>query len=120
VTRSLGEIPLRDAPLGREEIDERWQNFAHEHPFVRVHLRGAAESVATYALEDVLPEAARAGLAIEREFFQPLGIRQQLAVLFPALDLAAGVFVSRATSFDESGRRMLGLLGPHLAQAFHH
>jgi|GEM_PF-1280408 len=119
LTRSLGDVPLRDLPLGREEIDERWRNFAHEHPIVRAHLRGAAECVATYALEDVLPAASRRGLAIDEEFFQPLGIRHQLAVLFPGSDLAAGVFISRATGFAESERRLLGLIGPHLAQAFH-
>lgn len=111
---------LGQPPGGVDDFQKQWRHFAREHPIIRAHLRGGSDEACTYSLEDLLPEAQRASLAIERKFFQPFGLRQQLAVFFGGSDTATGVFLSRAGCFAASEQRLLRFLAPHLAQAHRH
>jgi DNA-binding NarL/FixJ family response regulator len=81
-------------------------------------LSRGGKQTATYSLETFFSPESRAHSAIENELFRPLGIRQQIAVLFPVTDVAAGLSISRdGEPFTEAERRLLAQLGPHLAQA---
>jgi DNA-binding CsgD family transcriptional regulator len=104
--------------LPRADFIERWQSLAQQHPIVHAHLTRGGSRTATYSLEALFPAEMRIRSAIEHELFRPLGIRQQIAVLFPITDVAAGLSISRdGEPFSEQERLLLGRLGPHLAQA---
>jgi DNA-binding NarL/FixJ family response regulator len=113
-SHALGELPLEP-----DEFLRRWRTVARDHPILRAHLRHGLARAVTYSLEDFLPEAGRGDSELDRKIFRPLGIRQQLAVLFPVSDIATGLFVSRDEPFNDSERKILSLLAPHLAQAHH-
>ncbi len=106
---------------GRESVERLsgiFERHMFDHPIVR-HFETTGEGdVVTWA--DLDPEGAFFETPLYREFYQPYGIRSQIAFLLPAPPgIHIALVINRdGTAFDDRERRLLSELRPHLVNLY--
>lgn len=90
---------------------------AGEHPVLQHHLR--EPRAPALKMSDFLTQRQFHDLGLYQELFRPVRLEHQLALsLVPRAPLVMGIALNRCRrDFTERERRLLNLLGPHLAQA---
>ncbi len=96
-----------------------FQRHVHEHPVIR-HYQATGDTSAL-AISDLASAREFERLGLYREFYRPLGVRDQLAVgLRLAGRTVVGVACSRSRrGFRREERLKLDLLAPHVREAWH-
>jgi len=104
-------------PVVDERLNQIFERLAHEHPSIRyINETGSTESV---MISDLMPAAQWQRTTLYNEFFRPLGIQHQLALMFPVGTIQIGFAANRERQdFTKEERFLLDLLQPHLVQAY--
>ena len=102
------------APADAEDVFPR---NMHQHPVIRHHERTGDWQA--YKISDFLTEEEFHALSLYSEFYAPMGVEDQIALLMPPSDRVIGVVINRGTrDFSETDRTLLNLIRPHVAVAF--
>ena len=90
-----------------------------EHPLITYYQRTQDGQART--ISDFLTRSQFHHLGLYNEFYRPMGIEDQMAIVLPMPPpLILGIVVNRGRrSFSEHDRLLLNLLRPHLIQAYH-
>jgi len=107
-------------PPALHRLEEARGAVMREHPAMAHFLR--TSSWEARAISDFTTAAQYHRLALYGEFFQPLGVEDQLTVPLtpPNAQQAAAVSVDRSSrSFTDDDRRVLAMLQPHIVRAHH-
>jgi DNA-binding CsgD family transcriptional regulator len=93
-------------------------HYIHEHPVI-AHVAATGDPE-PHAISDFIRPAEFRRLAIHGEFFQPLGIEDQLSTTLRNVPgrLIVGLALDRDGPFGELEHHLLGALRPHLAVAY--
>jgi DNA-binding CsgD family transcriptional regulator len=99
-------------------VEDVFARYAHENPVLR-HVRESGDP-SPRAISDFLSEAEFHLLDLYRHVYAPMGVEDQMVVMLPAADgTVIGVAINRAErGFSAEERELLGLIRPHLGQAF--
>jgi DNA-binding CsgD family transcriptional regulator len=101
-----------------------WRTYKHifeahlnDNPFIGHYLRTGDTRVCRWGDPAIGPHE---GTPLDRLFYQPNGIRSQMAMALPApAGIVVGIAVNRGEEgFTEADRRVLSLLRPHLVHAY--
>lgn len=123
---SYNEVPTDGGPMVAitepelpESAHEAWGRLAPTNPLVARHMR--TRDGRPWRFSDVIAQDELRQLPIYREVYRPLGIEHQIAFALPApKSITIGIALSRGgrLDFNDSERAMLGLIRPHLIQAY--
>lgn len=104
-------------PLIETELNQVFQALAAQHPSIRhIEETGCTEAV---KISDFVTQEAWEKTTLYNEFFRPLGVRYQLALMFPVGNIHIGFAANRGRrDFSEDERFLMSLLQPHFLQAY--
>ena len=123
---SYNEVPSDGGPMIAitepelsKTVHEAWGRLAHTNPLVARMVR--TRDGRPWRFSDVVSQAELREMPIYRELYRPLGIEHQIAFALPApASITIGVALSRGgrLDFTDTEREMLGVIRPHLIQAY--
>ncbi len=96
-----------------------WERLAVTNPLLQRFV--ATRDGRPYRFSDVIDRAEFHRSAIYRELYAPLGIEHQMALVLPSppsLTIAIALSRGLGRDFSDAEREMLGLIRPHLIQAY--
>lgn len=95
-----------------------WERYMHQHPVLVHYLRHPSDG--PRKISDFLSDDEYRSLELYTEFYQKIGANYQIAANMPspAPLMVALAFNREARDFDEHDRSLLGVLMPHLRQAY--
>jgi DNA-binding CsgD family transcriptional regulator len=95
-----------------------WRAYGEENPLVAYYQQ--TKDGRPYRFSDLVSQDELHSLDLYREFYGPIELEHQIAFLLPAVSGAIlGVALSRRESdFTDTERDLLGLVRPHLIQAY--
>jgi DNA-binding CsgD family transcriptional regulator len=103
--------------LQPEQI-ERWGHYARQNPLVLRFAR--TRDGRAYRFSDVMTREQLDRLELFSEFYEPLGLRHQIAFALPSpAELTIGLALTRGgRDYAERDRELLNLVRPHLIQVY--
>lgn len=120
VDRDTGDFRalVDPAPPELDELQDARVAFMSQHPVLRQAL--TAQPAEARTISDCLSTTEFRRLPLYGEFFDPIGVEDQITMMItlPGATHAAAVSVDRGRrGFDDDDRRLLAALRPHLATA---
>ncbi len=100
-----------------DESTRVFNRYAHEHPVIS-HIARTGDS-RVLKISDFLSRGHFHRLGLYNEFFRGFGLEYQIAATILSKRRIIGIVLNRSRrDFNERERQMLGLLSPHLLQAY--
>jgi DNA-binding CsgD family transcriptional regulator len=115
--RAYGVIVPDPGPGWWRTYKPTFEAHLNDNPFIGHYLRTGDTRVCSWGDPEI---GTIEGTPLDRLFYQPNGIRSQLAMALPApAGIVIGIAVNRGDEgFTEADRHMLSLLRPHLTHAY--